>query len=53
MRVERLWDSIGFALRRSVIGQENMSHPVNQSDANLKSNKTRSFAFSRASGIKQ
>ena len=43
-------DCIGFALLRSVIGQENSRHPLNQSDAKLKAMVTWSLAFSRALG---
>ena len=41
---------IGFALLRSVIGQENSSHFLNQSDAKLKPIAIWSLAFSRDSG---
>ena len=43
-----IWDRIGFALLRSVIGLENSRHPLNQSDAKLKPIATWSLAFSRA-----
>ena len=43
-------DCIGFALLRSVIGLENLRHPLNQSDAKLKPIVTWSLAFFRASG---
>ena len=43
-------DCIGFALLRSVIGLENLRHPLNQSDAKVKPITTWSLAFSRARG---
>ena len=43
-------DCIGFALLRSVIGQENSRHPLSQSDAKVKPIATWLLAFSRASG---
>ena len=43
-------NSVGFALLRSVIGQENSRHPLRQSDAKLKPIATWSLAFSRACG---
>ena len=42
-----IWDWIGFAFLRSMIGPENSRHLLNQSDANHKP--TWSFSFSRAS----
>ena len=45
-----IWDYIGFALLRSVIGLENSRHPLKQSDAKLKPIATLLVVFSRASG---
>ena len=45
-----IWDWIGFAFLRSMIGPENSRHLLNQSDANHKP--TWSFSFSRASNSK-
>ena len=51
-RKSALRECIGFALLRSVIGQENSRHhsELNQSDAKLKPIVSWSLAFSRASG---
>ena len=43
-------DGIDFLSLCSVIGQENMCQPLNQSDAKLKPIATWPFAFSRALG---
>ena len=40
-------DCIGFALLHSVIGLENLRHPLNQTDAKVKPIATWSLAFSR------
>ena len=48
LSVESNRDCIGFALLRSVIGLENSSHVLNQSDAKIKPIATWSLAFSRA-----
>ena len=40
--------SFGFALLHSVIGLENLRHPLNQSDAKLKPIASWSLAFSHA-----
>ena len=40
---------LGFTQLRFVIGKENSRHPLNQSDAKLKTIATLIFAFSRAS----
>ena len=42
-----IWDCIGFALLHSVIGLENLHHPLNQSDAKLKPIAIWSLTFSR------
>ena len=46
-----IWDCLGFALLRSVIGPEYSRHFVNQSDAKLNPIMTWSPAFSRALSI--
>lgn len=43
-----IWDCVGFALLRSMIGSENSRYSLNQSDVKLKPVTTESRAFSRA-----
>ena len=45
----RVGNCRGLALPRSLIGQENSCHCLNQSDSNLKPIATQSLTFSRAS----
>ena len=43
-----IWDCVGFALLRSMIGSENSRYSLNRSDVKLKPMTTLSRAFSRA-----
>ena len=43
-----IWDCVGFALLRSMIGSENSRYSLDRSDVKLKPMTTESRAFSRA-----